>query len=420
MEYSLVFLIIAGVVCLVMTWGVGANDLANVMSTSMASKAITLRQALIIAVIFEFAGALLGGVDVSKTIRSGIIDTSLFINNPEILICGMLAVLLAAMTWILLASYLGMPVSITHSIVGALVGFGSIVLGLHAIHWNTVRWIAISWLCSPAIAGFLAYMIFVSLRRLILASPDPAASARRYLPLFFFMVGIVFSFMIVFHDLDKYGYKASIYQRGLILVCVAFFIAFLGQLLCNQVTIQKHPKRYQRFEYAEKLFSILMAFTACAMVFAHGSNDVGIAIGPLAAIFSIFKNSGAVAMNNPVPLWLMVMGCVGVILGLFMYGEKVIATVGKGITTLTPSRAFAATLAAATTVIISTNAGIPVSATQTLVGGVFGVGLARGIGALNLRIIRNIFFSWIITVPAAAVLAILFFKIMQLFLKFAI
>ncbi|MGD9152729.1 MAG: inorganic phosphate transporter [Gammaproteobacteria bacterium] len=413
MEFSIFFLISACIIGVFMAWGVGANDLANIMSTTMGSRAITVRQAMLIAVIFEFAGALLGGVHVTNTIRSGIIDVSLFVNHADVLVYGMIAVLLASMVWMLFASYIGMPVSITNTIVGALVGFGAIVLGMHAVHWNTVGFIALSWVCTPIAAGIGSYWLFVLVRRFILATGDPLQSARRHLPWYFFMVGIVLSIMTVLKDVVRFGYHPNGWYKFLIVLATSVVILFLGMFLCRQIPLPHNAKRYQRYEYIEKQFGILMAFTACAMVFAHGSNDVAIAVGPVAAIYSMVMHNGSLLMQDPVPLWIMIMGCVGVVLGLFMYGHKVIATVGKNITSLTPSRAFAATFAAAVAVIVSTSSGIPVSATQTLVGGVFGVGLARGIGALNLNVMRNIFLSWFVTVPAAAMLAIVFFDIMQ-------
>lgn len=413
MEYGLGFLIAALLIGCIMAWGVGANDLANIMSTTMASKAISVRQAVIIAIIFEVAGAMLGGVHVTNTIRSGIINMQLFSHDPQILIYGMLASLLAGMAWMLFASFIGMPVSITNAIIGAIVGFGSIVLGTQAIHWHVVGAIAISWICSPLLAGTAAFLLFVLIRRTILATNDPTKSARRYLPFYFFLVGIVLSIMIVLKDLTEQGYSLDFKYRLIISVICGLIVVIAGRVLCKFIYLTDKPKRYEKFQYVEKLFGILMGFTACAMVFAHGSNDVAIAMGPVAAIYSIVQHHGSVAVKDPLALWTLFAGSASVVVGMLMYGRKVIETVGHGITALTPSRAFAATIAAACTVIISTSAGIPVSATQTLVGGVLGVGLARGIGALNLNVIRNILVSWVITVPAAALLAIIFFELIK-------
>lgn len=409
-EHSLLFITIACLIGFIMTWGVGANDLANIMSPTMGSKAITVKQAMIIAVIFEFAGAILGGNHVTTTIRSGIINTSLLSHDPSVLLYGMLSTLMAGAIWMLLASALGMPVSITNAIVGALVGFGTIVLGPQAIHWNQVGRIAISWVLSPSIACLAGYFLFVTIRRTIFDTDKPANSVRWYLPIYFLLVGIVLGNMTVMKGLERLGYDFSVLQTLFVTFFTAILVVIIGMLVAFQVRESTMQKRFQQVYYVERLFSVLMAFTACAMVFAHGSNDVAIAMGPVSAIISLAKSG---YIGHAAPTWIMWFGCTGVIIGLFMYGRKVIATVGSEITTLTPSRAFAATLAAASTVIVSTSTGIPVSATQTLVGGVLGVGLARGIGALNLRVIRNIFLSWLVTVPAAALLTILFFYLFK-------
>lgn len=410
LEHSLLFITIACLVGFIMTWGVGANDLANIMSPTMGSKAITVRQAMIIAVIFEFAGAILGGNHVTTTIRSGIINTTLLSHDPSVLLYGMLSTLMAGAVWMLLASALGMPVSITNAIVGALIGFGTIVLGPQAIHWNQVSKIAISWVCSPSIACLAGYLLFVTIRRTIFDADNPAKSVRWYLPIYFLLVGIVLGNMTVLKGLEHLGYKLLLWQTVLTTLLTAVIVMIIGMLITLTVRESSMQKRFQQVYFVERIFSVLMAFTACAMVFAHGSNDVAIAMGPVSAIISLTEQGN---ISSSAPIWVSWFGCVGVIIGLFMYGRKVIATVGSEITTLTPSRAFAATLAAASTVIVSTSTGIPVSATQTLVGGVLGVGLARGIGALNLRIIRNIFLSWLVTVPAAALLTIIFFYLFK-------
>jgi PiT family inorganic phosphate transporter len=396
-----------------MTWGVGANDLANIMSTTMGSKAISVRQAIIIAIIFEFAGAFLGSAGVSSTLRTGIINTYALADNPQLLLYGMLAVLLAGTTWMLTASFFGLPVSITNAIVGSIVGFGSVVLGVRDIYWQKVGMIAISWITSPAIAGTVAYFLFRSTQRLMFSSSQPNLNARRYLPAYLFLVGLVLSYMTVLKGLSCCtDIMLSTSAKLGIAVAMGLCVMLTGTWIIRRLTINPDVLLDDRFALVEKMFSVLMAFTACAMVFAHGSNDVAIAVGPMQAIISIALN-GQLTDTQTLPGWIVLLGCAGVITGFLMYGRKVIATVGSGITTLTPSRAFAATLAAATTVVISTSTGIPVSATQTLVGAVLGVGLARGIGALNLQVIRNIFTSWIITLPAASTLAIAYFYLFK-------
>lgn len=411
MDYGIIYIFLACAVGLWMTWGIGANDLANIMSTAMGSRAISVKQALIIAVIFEIAGAFLGGNEVSDTIRGGIIDTSEF--PAQSLVYGMLSVLFAGAIWITVASFLGMPVSITNTIVGGLVGVGAIMLGMNAIHWQKVGYIAISWISSPLIAGVTAFLLFISIRRWILGAENPFFAAKYIVPIYLLVVGIVLAMMTTLKGLNHFHIVLSLWHKFVVVSVTAGLVFIAGLLAMRQLRIRTNFSRHTQFIYIEGMFSVLMALTACAMVFAHGSNDVAIAVGPVAGVISLVGTGGAMEDG-----WLMgsimLAGCVGVIAGLVMYGRKVIETVGSSITTLTPSRGFAATLAAASTVVVSTSTGIPVSATQTLVGAVFGVGLARGIDALNLSVIRNIFMSWIITIPVAACLASLIFYILRL------
>ena len=415
MDYGNIFILMAGVVGLWMTWGVGANDLANIMSTAMGSKALSVRQAIIIAVIFEIAGAFLGGTGVTDTIRGGIVEPTVFAETPQLFIYAMLSVLLAGASWMTLASILGMPVSITNAVVGSLVGVSSIMLGMHAIHWQKVGYIAISWISSPLSAGVLAYLLFISIRDSILGAEHPLMAAERYVPVYLFMVGIVLAMMTALKGLNHFHIDLNIWQKLMVILTTALLVVLIGMYAIKKIRQKLKFKlnRHTQFQYIENMFSVLMGFTACAMVFAHGSNDVAITVGPIAAIISLVED-GQPMQVGWVFSGITLFGCFGVILGLIMYGRKVIATVGSSITTLTPSRAFAATLAAASTVVVSTSTGIPVSATQTLVGAVFGVGLARGIDALNLAVIRNIFMSWIITIPAAAGLATLYFYILRM------
>ncbi|MFZ4076387.1 MAG: inorganic phosphate transporter [Legionellaceae bacterium] len=400
-------LIIAIVLCFMMTWGVGANDLANVMSTTMGSKAITVRQAMVIALVFEFAGAFFGGTGVTETMRDGIINTSQLVDQPLVMIEGMLGVLLACTIWMNLASYLGVPVSITNAIVGSMVGFGVLVLGPQAIHWEQVSHIAVGWITSPFIAGFTAYGLVQSIQQLIFSQVDPLRQAKRYIPIYLFLVGIILSFITVFKGLHHFHVHLNLKQNILVMLATSLMVMLFGLFIIKKFPERPQMRRRERFIQVEKYFAVLMAMTACAMVFAHGSNDVALAVGPLTIVHSLVMHAHQSLITTTYPAWIIVFGCVGVVVGFLMYGRRVIETVGSSITALTPSRAFAATLAAATTVVVATSLGIPVSATQTLVGAVLGVGLARGIGALNLIVIRNIFTSWILTLPAASLLTIL-------------
>lgn len=413
MDYSIVYLVVAVILCFLMTWGVGANDLANVMSTTMGSKAVTVKQAMLIAIVFEFAGAFLGGNGVTETMRDGIINTSQLADQPGILIEGMLGVLFACTVWMNLASYFGVPVSITNALVGSMVGFGALVLGPEAIHWDQVGHIAIGWVTSPLISGITAFALFISIQQTIFVKRNPLAKAKLYIPIYLFLIGSILSFITVFKGLNHFDIHLNFKQDLAVTLATSILITIIGMLFIKSIPENPKIKRRERFIQVEKYFAVLMAMTACAMAFAHGSNDVALAVGPLTIIYSLVMNAHQTFDANNYPAWIILFGCVGVITGLLMYGRKVIETVGSSITALTPSRAFAATLAAATTVVVATSTGIPVSATQTLVGAVLGVGLARGIGALNLIVIRNIFMSWILTLPAASILTIISYKIIH-------
>ncbi len=328
----------------------------------------------------------------------------------------MLSVLLACTIWMNLASFFGLPVSITNALVGSMVGFGSMVLGYEAIHWNQVKHIAIGWVTSPLIAGITSYLLFLSIQQAIFIKKDPLQKAKFYVPFYFFLIGCVLSYITILKGLHHFQIEFSFRENIVITLITSSLLAVFGFYIIRKIPEPEHMKRKDAFLQIEKYFAVLMAMTACAMAFAHGANDVSLAVGPLSVVQSLVMHSNQPIEHLGYPSWVILLGCIGVICGLLMYGRKVIETVGSSITALTPSRAFAATLAAATTVVIATSLGIPVSATQTLVGAVLGVGLARGIGALNLLVIRNIFTSWIITLPAASLLAILGYKFLHLIL----
>jgi|TARA_B110000196_G_scaffold254181_1_gene223970 PiT family inorganic phosphate transporter len=413
MEYATIYLILAGCFGLFMAWGIGANDVANAMATSVGSKALTLKQAVIVAAIFEFAGAFLAGGQVTSTIRKGIIDADLLVGTPELLIFGMLAALLAAGIWLLIATKYGLPVSTTHSIVGAIVGFAAVGIGIEAVKWGKVGSIAASWVVSPVIAGTLAYALFRSVQKLVLDTSNPMENAVRYVPLYIFLTGAMISLVTMFKGLKHIGLELSKVEAYSISFLIGLICALIGAFFIRKIAVKVGKKPSYQFDNVERVFGVLMIFTACAMAFAHGSNDVANAIGPVAAIFSIVTSGGEIAQKSLMPIWILLLGGVGIVFGLLMYGHKVIATVGSGITDLTPSRGFCAELSASITVVIASGTGIPISTTHTLVGAVLGVGFARGISALNLRMIGSIFMSWVITLPAGGILAIIFFYILS-------
>ena len=412
MEFSLWYLGLAAVFGLFMAWGIGANDVANAMATSVGSKALTIKQAILVAAVFEFAGAFLAGGQVTSTIRKGIIDASTVESNPELLIFGMLAALLAAAVWLLVASRKGWPVSTTHSIVGAIVGFSVVGIGVDAVYWSKVGAIAASWVVSPVLSGFLAFFIFMSVQKLILSTKDPLKNARKYVPMYIFAVGFILALVTMLKGLKHIGLDLSYLQSLMVAIASGLTTMSIGIFAIKRIKIDPDLDSDFRFTNVEKIFGVLMVFTACGMAFAHGSNDVANAVGPVAAIVSIVK-TGVVAQKSSLATWILLLGAVGIVLGLATYGWRVIRTVGKNITELTPSRGFAAELAAASTVVIASATGLPISTTHTLVGAVLGVGIARGIGALNLRVVRNIMLSWIITLPAGGILAIIFFFLLK-------
>ena len=394
---------------LYMTWGIGANDVANVMGTSVGSGAITVTTAIIIAGIFEFAGAALAGGHVTATIRKGIIDPGPITNNPEVLVFGMLAALLAAAVWLMIASSRGWPVSTTHSIVGAVVGFAIAGIGIDAVQWGKIGQIVASWLVSPLLGGTIAFILMVSIRRLILNTDNPFLSAKRWGPVYVFLVGFIISLVTMFKGLKHLKLDLSVPMSFLVAAIFGVIVAAIGWAMINRIEVDETANREYSFASVEKVFVPMMLFTACGMAFAHGSNDVANGVGPLAAVYGLVQSGGEVAQKSALPIWILLLGGVGIVVGLATYGFRVMRTIGTKITELTPTRGFSATMAAAATVVLASRTGMPVSTTHIAVGAVMGVGLARGIGALDLRVIGGIIVSWIVTLPIGGCLAALFY-----------
>ncbi|WP_263080744.1 inorganic phosphate transporter [Endozoicomonas sp. Mp262] len=414
-EYGTVLLVLACIFGFFMAWGVGANDVANAMGTSVGSKALTIKQAIIIAITLEFAGAYLAGGSVTDTIRKGIIDPGMpeLVANPELLVYGMLAALLAAGAWLLVATHYGWPVSTTHSIVGAIVGFASVGISPSAVSWGKVSSIVASWVVSPVISGFLAFLIFISVQKLILDTEEPFKNAKKYVPGYMFLVGFMIAMVTLTKGLSHIGLSLSTNESLLLALLVGVAVMLAGKFSLSKIQEDIQADKKFHFSSVEKVFGVMMIFTACSMAFAHGSNDVANAVGPLAAIASIISSGGEIAGKTAMPAWVLLLGAAGIVVGLATYGYRVMATIGTHITELTPSRGFAAELSAASTVVLASGTGLPISTTHTLVGAVLGVGMARGIGALNLRVIGAIFMSWLITLPAGAIFAIVFFHILK-------
>jgi PiT family inorganic phosphate transporter len=412
-EWGTVFIVLGVIFGAYMAWGIGANDVANAMGTPVGSGAITVKQAIIIAAIFEFAGAFIAGGQVTKTIRKGIIDPSSIAGNPEFLVYGMLAALLAAAIWLMVASTRGWPVSTTHTIIGAIVGFAMVGIGMDAVNWGKIGNIVASWLVSPLVGGTISLLLMISIRKLILDTEEPFEKAKLWGPVYVFLVGWIVGLVTLFKGLKHLKLELSGPQSLIAATVIGLVLAFIGKLLISRVKVDKEAEKDYHYASVEKVFVPLMIFTAAAMAFAHGSNDVANAIGPLAAVVSIVQSGGEVVQKAGLPIWILILGGAGIVVGLATMGYRVMETIGTKITELTPTRGYCATLAAATTVVLASKTGLPVSTTQIAVGAVMGVGLARGVGAIDLRVVGGIILSWFVTLPAGGILAALIFFLLK-------
>lgn len=393
---------------LYMAWNIGANDVANSMADAVGSRAISVRNAVIAAGICEFAGAVLVGSHVADTVRKGIVDPNAM--QAAELALGMACALLAAGLWLNLATWMSMPVSTTHSIVGAVAGFGVVAAGVSAVNWGKMGQIIASWFVSPLVGGITAYILFKLISSVILGRERPAKAAMRYSPAVVFLSTAVVALGTMYKGLKHLNMTWLTGGRSLVL---AFAIAIAAAVVARAL-IQRRLARFVRaplpeqLEQVERVYAPLVIITSCSVAFAHGANDVANSIGPLAAVVDIV-DSGTVQLQVNVPLWVLALGGGGIVLGLATYGYRVMRTVGSKITQLTPTRGVAADIAATATVLLCSRLKLPVSTTHVLVGAILGVGLARGLGAVNRRVTRNIFTSWLVTVPAAAVIAIILF-----------
>ncbi len=418
-----VFIIgVTALIGLYMAWNIGANDVANSMADAVGSKALSIKQAVILAGLCEFAGAVLVGSHVTNTVRKGIVDPDLIANMPglregeaaAIIVIGMAAALLCAAIWLNLATLIGMPVSTTHSIVGAVAGFGIVAAGVDSVNWHKMGQIVASWFISPVAGGICAFILFKFISRRILGRTRPARAAIIYTPPIVFLLIFVVALATIYKGL-KHVIGNIPWLTGNMSLVVAVGLALLGAIL-SRFYVQAKLKNMQelsiskQLEAVESVFVPLVIISSCSVAFAHGANDVANSVGPLAAIVHILQ-TGDVAMKVGVPTWILCLGGAGIVLGLATYGHKVMTTVGTKITEITPSRGVAADIAATATVLVCTRMALPVSTTHTLVGAIMGIGLARGLGGIDRDVTRNIFGSWFITVPIAAILSIFLFVI---------
>ncbi len=465
----IVFVLLSG---FYMAWNIGANDVSNAMGTSVGSGALTLLKAVIIAGILEFAGAFLLGGHVSKTIQQGIVDPSAFAMRPNWLLFGMLATLLATASWLQIASFFGWPVSTTHAIIGALLGVGWVAGGTSAIQWSEVGQIAASWVISPAMSALFSFLIFSFLQRKILFSPHPIAAARRLIPFLTGIVVVTFLLSAFLNGLGALPIKLSTNTLLFISLGGGVVSALIASRLVLKVkapahlfsltppniarqafSLEKALKHLRRvhlsskgdkredignivhriesytaemkekssqyisssnYQIIEKMFAALQILSASYVAFAHGANDVANAIGPVAGALDIIRHGG-LTLSYHIPLWLLALGGIGIVIGLATWGWRVMETIGKKITALTPTRGFCAEFGAAVTILIASRLGLPISTTHCIVGAVLGVGIARGISALNLRTLRDIVLSWVITLPCSALASIIIFSLLRAF-----
>lgn len=455
-EFLFIAIVLAG---FYMAWSIGANDVANAMGTSVGSGALSLKQAVIIAAVLEFSGAFFFGSHVTETVQKGIINLEIFAPHPMWLVYGMLASLIGVGIWLQVATYFGWPVSTTHSIVGALIGFGLMAGGMDAVHWDNLGFIFTSWIASPLLGCFLGFVLFTWLRKKILYHPHPLLATKKCMPYLVFVVVSILGLLMFYNGLQNLDLDFTFVHAFFLSLAVGTLAGLFTLYSVRKIVLPErthsstlvHPPEIQaalekakkqllqvqrktpgtldnqlnsileeidsikesvshlddyetssqEFKQIERLFGYLQVLSACLMAFAHGANDVANAIGPVSAALAVLK-SGSVAISAEVPTWTLALGGFGIVVGLATWGWRVIETIGKKLTELTPTRGFAAEFGAALTILLASRLGMPISTTHTLVGAVVGVGLARGIEALNLNTMRDVILSWIVTVPAGA------------------
>ena len=390
-----------------MAWNIGANDVANSMASAVGAKAITIRQAIFIAGILNILGATFIGTHVTNTIRKGIVSTDI-LTDPNLALIGALSALLSAALWVSFATWKSLPVSTTHSIVGAMIGFGIVAGGFSMVNWGKLGAVVLSWIISPVFSLVIAFSMFKIIVKSILTKKDPYLRALKLSP---FFIGIAI-FVVILSFLFKTPLGKTLAVGTPMALIIAIILA--GVLGYAGMRILRRFVKRPEHSGEEHIFRKIQIGTSCYVALAPGANDVANAIGPLAVIYFIVK-TGSVGTKVPVPLFLLMFGGIGIAAGIAMAGHRVMGTIGRKITTLNNTRGFSVDFSAATTVLVASKLGLPVSTTHAAVGGVMGVGLARGIEAVNFRIIFQIMLYWVLTVPASAITSIILFKILQLF-----
>ncbi|WP_071191968.1 inorganic phosphate transporter [Trichormus sp. NMC-1] len=395
-------------------FNLGANDVANAMGTSVGSKAVTLKQAIIIAGILEFTGAVLFGHGVTETLGTKIANPDLFISTPQTLLLGMVAVLISSGVWLQIATSLGLPVSSSHAVVGAIAGFSWVALGINAIDWSAIGLITIGWILTPVISGMVAAFFYSLIQRWILEQPNPLLHLQEWIPWLSAILLSVFG-VIVLPSLTQPLTNFLIEKVGLNLPPHDIPI-FTGATAAIGLTLYS----WRQLDHStiqnpvESLFGRFQLLSACFVAFAHGSNDVGNAIAPLAVI-SYIQRTGSVPNNGlNIPIWILILGGIGIVVGLAIWGKKVIATIGENIISLQPSSGFCAELATATTILLASRLGLPVSTSHALVGGVVGIGLVQNLKSIKFQTLQGIAAAWVITVPISAILSAAIFSIIRM------
>ena len=409
MDTGLIVLIIAVAVGLYSAINIGANDVANSMATSVASKALTIKKAVVVAGVFDMLGATLVGAHVANTIRKGLVDPLEFSDTPELFVYGMLAAVLGSALWVNIATYFKLPVSTTHSIIGGVLGFGLVSVGAAGIQWKVVLFVVLSWIISPVFGGIIAFSIFSIIKKFVLSSETPIERTKRLGPYLTGTVAFILSLSIIYKGLKNLHLDLDFLEA----LVISFFFGLLGYLAGYFILKRYKKKDGDPYEQVEQMANPLQVISACFQAFSHGANDVANAIGPVAAIVTVL-HIGKVEMSVGIPFWILLMGGGGLAFGVYVWGYRVMDTVGHKITTITPTRGFSAEFGTATTVLICSRLGMPVSTTHVAIGNIIGVGLARGISAINLNVIKSIFLAWVISVPAAGVFSIGIYFLLKL------
>ena len=387
---------------------IGANDVANAMATSVASGALTIKRAVVVAALCNFTGAILVGTHVANTIRKGLIDPMQFSDRPNIFLFGMLAAVLGSSLWVNFATYLKLPVSTTHSIIGGVLGFGLISVGFAGIQWKVVLFVVLSWFISPIFGGIIAFVIFSVIKKFILSSPEPIEQTKKIGPFFAGLVGFILTLAVIYKGLKNLHLDLPFLEALIISLCVGLLCFFIGFVLLRKYKERQEDPYYQ----VEKMANPLQVLSAGFQAFSQGANDVANAIGPVAAIWAIIQTQ-RVEMSVSIPIELLLLGGAGLAFGVYTWGHRVMETVGKKITSITPTRGFSAGFGTAATVLLCSRLGMPVSTTHVAVGNIIGVGLARGISAINLDVIKKIFSAWIISLPAAGLFTVVIFFLLR-------